>query len=1107
MLRRTVSGLCFSLFLGGVMAHAGQFLDAPQYTVGTNPQAVAVGDFNGDGKQDMAVVNTTSATVSVLIGNGDGTFKTKVDYTTGSSPFSIAVGDFNGDGKLDLAVTNSGANTLSIFLGNGDGTFALKSSPATGTAPQGVAVGDFNGDHKIDLVITNSGSQTAGVLIGNGDGTFKTEVTYNTLAGPISVVVGDFNGDGKSDFAVANKNTNDKISVYLGNGDGTFGTQFQYSVGGTPVSITAGDFNGDNKLDLAVAVQTTDSLGNPKGEVSILLGLGTGSFQTLSPDNTAAVPTSVATGDFNGDGVLDLVISSGNDNTVSVLIGNGDGTFKSQINYGTGDIPYSAVVADFNGDGRKDIVVANSGAASVSILLGNGNGTFQTRDDFASGPNVNAVVVADFNGDGILDLAFADSDCVANCQPNAVSVILGNGDGTFQAPNTYSTGTTDTNTYALVAADLNGDGKIDLAAVNNATGTLSVLLGNGDGTFQQHVDYTVGAEPASVAVGDFNGDGHPDLVVSNFNSNTLSILINNGDGTFKPAVSYPVGHGPYSVAAADFNGDKKLDLVVVNESVNNVSVLLGKGDGTFNAATTYATGTGGNPVALVIGDFNGDKVQDLAIADYITAQVSVLIGNGDGTFQGYKQYSTVANPSAITAGDFNADGKLDLALASTSKAGVPGNLVSLLLGNGDGTFGAPTLFPTGSQAVTEAQSIAAADLNGDGALDLVLANGLSSTATVLLNSQGTQITLSSSAGNPSYGTPLTFTANITASVSGDGTPTGTITFDNGSTALGSAVTIAGGTTTLTTSTLPVGTSTISAIYSGDSNFQKHTVTLVQNVNQAGSNSSLASSLNPSAQSQAVMFTATVASNTTGVPTGTVTFLDGTTALSGAMTLANGVASFSSSSLSVGTHSITTSYSGDTNFTANVSPALSQVVNTLPSPAFTLAASAPSPSSVTAGSSSTSTITITASGGLDPTKVALTCAVAPAASKGPTCAFGSINSGGTATLTISTTASTTAMAAHRSSMLYAIWLLLPATVFASVLLPRQKRGKLVMLGAIVFISAGCLFQSACGGSPSGSGGGSTSVPGTPSGVYTISVSGSATGATSQTVTPALTLTVQ
>jgi FG-GAP-like repeat len=243
---------------------------------------VAVGDFNGAGKLDVAVANLGSGNVSILLGNGDGTLRAPVNYATGDSPNSIAVADFNGDGKLDLAVVNGGNNTgvssLSILLGNGDGTF---NSVAKYLASFGnsVAVGDFNQDGKLDVAVANFGSSSVGVLLGNGDGTFKTAVNYVADNASSSVAAGDFNGDGKLDLAVANIVSNSglgDVSVLVGNGDGTFRPPVNYGVGSNPSSVAVGDFNGDGKLDMAVA--NLGGYGNI-ASLSVLLGNGNGSFQ------------------------------------------------------------------------------------------------------------------------------------------------------------------------------------------------------------------------------------------------------------------------------------------------------------------------------------------------------------------------------------------------------------------------------------------------------------------------------------------------------------------------------------------------------------------------------------------------------------------------------------------------------------------------------------------------------------------------------------------------------------------------------------------------------------------------------------------------------------
>ena len=338
------------------------FLPAVNYSVGSHPYTVVVGDFNGDGKPDLAVANQGSNNVSVLLGKGDGTFQAAVNYVTGIEPYSVAVGDFNGDGKLDLAVENYGSSTVSVLLGNGDGTFQTAVNYATGVGSIVVVVGDFNGDGKLDLAVANVDSNNVSVLLGKGDGTFRTAVNYGAGDEPYAEAVGDFNGDGKPDLAVANQDSNN-VSVLLGKGDGTFQAAVNYSTGTNsyPDAVVVGDFNGDGKPDLAVADPGTTY-------VSVFLGKGDGTFQAAVRYSAGGVPVSVTVGDFDGDGKLDLAVTN-NDNTVGVLLGNGDGTFQAAVNYGVGSYPASVAVGDFNGDGKPDLAVTNFNSNNVSILL------------------------------------------------------------------------------------------------------------------------------------------------------------------------------------------------------------------------------------------------------------------------------------------------------------------------------------------------------------------------------------------------------------------------------------------------------------------------------------------------------------------------------------------------------------------------------------------------------------------------------------------------------------------------------------------------------------------------------------------------------------------
>jgi len=322
----------------------------------------------------------------------------------GDWPYSVAIGDFNGDGKLDLAVANISSGTVSILLGDGTGNFTLASSPATGRAPISVAMGDFNGDGKLDLAVANAGDSTVSILLGDGTGNFTLASSPAVVAGPCSVAVGDFNGDGKLDLAVANcGSVGGPVSVLLGDGTGNFSLVSSPSTGGEPYSVATGDFNGDGKLDLAVANASDNT-------VSILLGDGTGNFTLVSSAAVGLAPWSVVVGDFNGDGKLDLAVANGGfsygtQSTVSVLLGDGTGNFTLASSPETGDNSQSIALGDFNGDGILDMAAANWGSNTVSILLGDGTGNFTLASSPAAGFEPTSVAVGDFNGDGKLDLA------------------------------------------------------------------------------------------------------------------------------------------------------------------------------------------------------------------------------------------------------------------------------------------------------------------------------------------------------------------------------------------------------------------------------------------------------------------------------------------------------------------------------------------------------------------------------------------------------------------------------------------------------------------------------------------------------------------------------
>ena len=689
-----------------------------------------------------------------------------------------------------------GSYDVSVYLNQGNGTF--QEPIYTGFTALAMTASDFNGDGIPDLLLVDL-SMNIQVLTGTGDGYFlpfsQTFPAGANNYGATSIVTADFNGDGKADVAVSGYNS-ESISVFLGNGDASLQPPINLNVGQQTGTIISADLNGDGIPDLAFLAGASYDL----NAVQVLIGKGDGSFQAPVSYPALDTSTGLAASDFNGDGKLDLVVQNGS--TTLLLYGNGDGTLQPGVPFSGPGL--GVAIGDYNGDGRADIpgflgaladtvtltssesavplaqpltltaTVSPAGAPGTvtfydgAVVLGNvpvvngvatlviqprttglqqitaryqgginytdttsvalpiaftsiGGRGIRASGQLRGGRSPTAIITADFNNDGKLDLA------IANGQDNTVSILWGGASGTFGSSSTFPVGT---QPVTLATADLNGDGLPDLLVGNAGSKTITVLLSNG-GSFTPGPSVALLDAPYAIATGDLDGDGHVDIIVTTQNASDTSLYLGNGDGSFTLAPDAQFLDGNAQIGIGDFNRDGNLDVLIENSEV------LGDGHGNFNFYDLYFFG--GQLVSL--GDFNNDGKLDVAFAtsNFNSGPViDIRLGNGDGTFVPSVAYPAASSIVFFASGDFNGDGFPDLAIVHSSASGA-GN-IGMMFGNGDGSFQPELTFMAGSQTA----ALAIGDFNGDGRLDIAAVNTGSNNVSVLLGipSNGCSFTVS-----------------------------------------------------------------------------------------------------------------------------------------------------------------------------------------------------------------------------------------------------------------------------------------------------------------------------------------------------------------------------
>jgi Ca2+-binding RTX toxin-like protein len=662
---------------------------------------------------------------------------------TGYNPYSIATADVNGDGNLDLVTANLNTFNASVLLGNGSGGFAAKTDFVTGVGPFSIAVADVNGDGKPDLVTANEGTNNASVLLGNGSGGFAAKTDFATGSSPRSVALADVNGDGKLDLITSNYNAS-TASVLLGNGSGGFAARTDFATGSSPRSVALADVNGDGKLDLITSNYNAST-------ASVLLGNGSGSFAAKSDFATGANPISVAVADVNGDGKLDLVTANYNGNAASVLLGNGSGGFAAKTDFATGTNPISVAVADVNGDGKLDLVTANYNGNTASVLLGNGSGGFATKADILTGVSSypSSVTVADVNSDGQLDivttgfnnnyaLAFAGQAVVhagqtidltvhfnepitVNTSAGSPTLAITVGSSATTATFLSASGQDVVFRYSVLSGDLDGDG-IALGAISLNGSTISDAAGNNASLTLNNIGGLTGILVDGVA------PTAPAISQVSDNVSPLTGTVVNGGSTNDSTPTVRVSLAGTGAVAGDnvqlYDGATTLGSSLTLSSgdisagyIDITPATLGEGSYDFNAKITDVAGNA-SPASASFTVTVDTMAPSVGNVHEAATSGATHLG-----FLSHSDFATGSNPRSVALADVNGDGKLDMVTANFGSS-----TASVLLGNGSGGFAAKTDFATGSYPI----NVAVADINGDGKLDMVTTNYVSSTTSVLL---------------------------------------------------------------------------------------------------------------------------------------------------------------------------------------------------------------------------------------------------------------------------------------------------------------------------------------------------------------------------------------